>query len=73
MTTFYIVEKTGQSVFTPPMFLEETLKTGFIYTTEGFVDHAKLWVSKDKKVARYIDDWDLIGGATMPILKIMEN
>ena len=73
MTTFYIKEPSGQMVFTPPMHLEETLHTGFIYSTEGFEDHAKLWVSKDMKLARYIDGWDNIDSKKMVVLEVLQN
>ena len=73
MTTFYIKEPGGQMIFTPPMFLEVTLMTGSIYSTKGFEEHSKLWVSTDMKLARYIDGWANIDSKKMAVLEVLQN
>ena len=73
MKTFYIREANGQTFFTPPMELLETLKDGWIYQSVGFEEHAKILVSRTNATVRYLDDWHNLCGDKMKLLKEFSN
>ncbi len=68
--TFYLVEESGQIIFTPPMKLLHTLKVGYVYRS-SFEEHADIFINNLKDEASYLDDWGNKTGRPMRITRMM--